>query len=165
MSVPNQNNNPDGGTRHAKYARRRRAALAEHLKLIGGVKVSQHPDCPHGTPDGYNLFGCRCLECGEHSAAPRIQEYREQRYQAAAVAVLREHGAPEDRAAKLAPELIEVWRRSRGAGRQRKLTLHLGRTFHGMTPTQVLAVTDALVTALRNAGTGASKDEDLPAHS
>lgn len=165
MSVPTYDDNPDGGTRNARYARRRRAKLATYLKVIGGVKVSQHPDAPHGTPDGYNLFGCRCLECGEHSAGPRIQQYREQRYQAAAVAVLREQGVPEDRAAELAPELIEVWRRSRGAGRQRKLTLNLARIFHGMTSDQVLTVADALVAALRNAGTGASKDEDLPTRS
>lgn len=151
------------GTRHARYARRRREKLAEYLEEVGPegatIKVSRHPDCPHGQRDGYDLYGCRCAECAEHSAGPRIQEYREQRYQAATVAVLRDHGVPEGRASELAPELIEVWRRSRGPSRQRKLTLHLGRTFPGMTSAQVLAVSQALITALSAANTNRRADD------
>lgn len=147
----------ESGTRHARYARRRREKLAEFLKTVEvegvEIKVSEHPDCPHGKRDGYDVYGCRCAECGEHSATSRIQEYREQRYRATAVTVLRDHGVPEHRAAEVGPELIEVWRKSRGASRLRKLSLHLGRTFHGMTAEQVLALAQQLVAELRDAGT------------
>lgn len=147
------------GSRHAQYARRRRARLAEFLEEIDGVMVSQHPDCPHGHRDGYDLYGCRCAECGEHSAAPRIKEYREKRYRAAAVAVLHGHGVPEGEPAdQLADELIDLWRKSRGQSRHNKLALHLSRTEHGLTGAHALTVAEELVTALRSAGDGSQTE-------
>ena|SRR5688572_26876117 len=158
------------GTRHAKYARKRRAELATHLKEIKisddtTIKVSEHPDCPHGTRDGYDLYGCRCAACGEHSAAPRIKEYREKRYQAAAVAVLHGQGVPRDDAPELAAELIELWRNSRTDSRLRKLATRISQTKHGLTGAHAIVTAEALIAALRTAGSGSKKAEDLPARS
>lgn len=155
-------------SRHAQYARRRRARLAEYLKLSDpdnpdSPKVSTHPDCPHGHRDGYDLYGCRCPECSEHSAGPRIQEYREQRYQAAAVAVLRGQGVPEGEPADtLAAELIELWRRSRGASRHRKLAARISKAPHGLTGSHALFVTDELITALSAAGANRAPGDLTP---
>jgi len=157
MSVPTDQN----GTRHARYARRRREQLAGFLKPIDpddpdGPKVSTHPDCPHGHRDGYDLYGCRCPKCGEQSAAPRIREYREQRYQAAAVAVLRRHGVPEGQTVEdLADTLIEVWRTSRGESRIRKLAVRIRKAGHAATSPRAITMAEELTSALRAAGAGA----------
>lgn len=141
------------GSRHARYQRRRRSKLAQAVKVIEGVQVSTHADCPHGTSAGYDLYKCRCAKCSEHSAAPRMKEHREQRYQSAALAALRAHGVPENALTDgTADELIRVWRASRGQSRQRRLALHLGRAYPGMTADQVITLTEQLIEDLRSAG-------------
>lgn len=160
MTVGTEETEEDG-SRHARYRRRRRVMLAGHVEIVEGVQVSTHPDCPHGTGEGYDLYKCRCAKCSEHSAAPRMKEHREQRYQATAQEVLRAHGVPEKAlSVDATDELIRVWRASRGASRLRKVALHLGRTYPGMTPAQVFQLTEQLVEALRGAGAGTKTTKD-----
>lgn len=173
MSVPTPQNSSGDGTRHAQYARRRRAKLAEFLKTIGGVRVSHHPDCPHGSRDGYDLFGCRCAKCSPHSAAPRINSYREQRYHDAAESVLAAHKVPQeprdgvqDWRTRLATELIKVWRGSRGTVRIQRLATHLGISMSAMAITgwseqRCTTVAEELTAALRAAGANTKTVQDL----
>ena len=157
------------GSRHARYQRRRRLRLAEAVETVGGVQVSTHVDCPHGTRDGYDLYKCRCAKCSEHSAAPRMKDSREQRYQSAAEAVLAKHQVPEHvpdwNNKELAAALVEVWRRHRGQVRITRLASHLVIRMSAMSVTgwsdqRATEVAAELTTALRVAG-GSIKAEDL----
>lgn len=173
MSVPTPKSSTGDGTRHAQYARRRRAKLAESIEKIGGVKVSQHAACKHGTKDGYDLYGCRCGECSPHSAAPRINSYREKRYQDAAESILAKHKVPQEPhdgirgwRTELAKEVIEIWRDSRSTARIQRLAtkLDIDMTSMGITgwsPQRCAKVAEELTAALRAAGANTKNDQGL----
>lgn len=71
-------------------AQRRRASAnwraARARRLEKRIQVDGrwfHPDAPHGSDNGYNAYGCRCLECRTVHAA-EVRAWRERRRSAGA---------------------------------------------------------------------------------
>lgn len=123
---------PASSSPQAQYRRRRRAELAAYLKPIDGLMVSEHPDCPHGQPEAYDLYGCRCDPCSTSSATGtgRVQARRERGYREAARAVLVEHEFPDDGEGRLdavVDEAVQLWRAGRGRRRAWPIERMLGR--------------------------------------
>lgn len=72
--TPDMRRRPGGGMTHKELKEFQRSKRV----LIDGVMV--HPTAPHGTPSGYDYYGCKCQPCLEANSSRkrlRLQQKRE----------------------------------------------------------------------------------------
>jgi hypothetical protein len=136
-----------------RYRQRRRAELRDQRRQVGDRLVSTHPDAPHGTPEGYDLFSCRCHRCTS-AGTKRSREGRDRRRTQVILDVLDNTGlAVTDRDAT-ARQVLDTWRTSRGERRAVLVAARLDEHAPHTAEQDRVRVAQAIVAALATGANG-----------